>query len=64
MAQRRNTRPQMYHKYGQVCLQAFGGWEFAQNIILQELTNSVSTVNSLKKTPIYSDMPSSGQLTN
>lgn len=51
MAQRRNTRPQIYHKYGQVCLQAFGGWEFAQNIILQELTNSVSTVNSLKKTP-------------
>lgn len=51
MAQRRNTRPQIYHKYGQVCLQAFGGWEFAQNITLTELTNSmlVSIVNSLKK---------------
>lgn len=48
MAQRRNTRPQIYHKYGQVCLQAFKGWEFTQNIILTELTNSVSVVNSLK----------------
>lgn len=51
MAQRRNTRPQIYHKYGQVCLQAFGGWEFAQDIILTELTSSLlaSIVNNLKK---------------
>lgn len=51
MAQRRNTRPQIYHKYGQVCLQAFGDREFDQNVILTELTNSllVSIVNSLKK---------------
>lgn len=51
MAQRRNTRPQTYHKYGQVCRQAFGDWEFAQNIILTELTSSllVSIVNSLRK---------------
>lgn len=53
MAQRRNTRPQIYHKYGQVCLQAFGGWEFAQNIILQELTNSLSAQLTASKKPQF-----------